>query len=140
MEALYRPISGVLLSLFSIFAPISELILCALLFIVVDFLTGVWADRRMALKEGRAWFFESHLAWLTLRKAALTILTIAMAWLLDCYVLPPLTLHLARLFTGFVCGVELWSFLENAAQLSDDPLFRFLRRYARRHIRKEVEQ
>lgn len=140
MEALYRLISGLLLSLFSIFAPIGELILCALLFIVVDFLTGVWADRRMALKEGRVWFFESHLAWLTLRKAALTILTIAMAWLLDCYVLPPLTLNLARLFTGFVCGVELWSFLENAAQLSDDPLFRFLRRYARRRIRKEVER
>ncbi len=139
MEALYRVVSGVVASLAALFAPISELVACALLFIAVDFLTGVAADRRQALREGREWFFESHLARLTVRKGALTILTIAMAWLLDCFLLPPLELHLARLFTGFVCGVEFWSFLENAAQLSDDPLFRWLRRYARRRLRKEVE-
>ena len=38
----------------------------------------------------------------------------------------------------FVSGVELWSFLENAAQLSDAPLFRWLRRYVHRRIRKEA--
>lgn len=54
-------------------------------------------------------------------------------------VLDFLQLNLARIFAGFTCGVELWSFLENAAQLSDAPLFRWLRRYVRRRIRKEVE-
>ena len=47
-------------------------------------------------------------------------------------------LNVARLFMGFTCGVELWSFLENAAQLSDAPLFHWLRRYVRRRIRKEA--
>ena len=47
-------------------------------------------------------------------------------------------LHAARLFTGFACGVEFWSFLENAAQLSDAPLFRWLKRYVRRRMRKEA--
>ena len=47
-------------------------------------------------------------------------------------------LNVARLFTGFTCGVELWSFLENASQLSDAPLFRWLRRYVRRRIRREA--
>ena len=42
------------------------------------------------------------------------------------------------LFTGFACGVEFWSFLENAAQLSDAPLFRWLKRYVRRRMRKEA--
>lgn len=139
MEVLYRCFSGALLSLLSLFAPIGELVFCALLFIVIDFITGVLADRKQALREGREWFFESGLARLTIRKAALTILTIAMARLLDCWVLPPLQLNLAKLFTGFVCGVEFWSFLENAAQLSEDPIFRWLRRYARRRVGKEVK-
>jgi len=34
--------------------------------------------------------------------------------------------------------VEFWSFLENAAQLSDAPLFRWLKRYVRRRMRKEA--
>lgn len=40
---------------------------------------------------------------------------IALTWLIDRFVLPFAELHLANLFTGFVCGVELWSYLENAA-------------------------
>ena len=40
---------------------------------------------------------------------------------------------------GFTCGVEFWSFLENAAQLSDAPLFRWLRRYAKRRMEKELQ-
>ena len=63
---------------------------------------------------------------------------IAMAWLIDRCVLGFTRLDTARLFAGFICGVEMWSFLENAAQLSDAPLFRRLRRYARRRIGKEA--
>ena len=61
-----------------------------------------------------------------------------MAWLLDTCVLDFLQLNVARLFAGFTCGVELWSFLENAAQLSDAPFFLHMRRYVRRRIGKEV--
>ena len=62
----------------------------------------------------------------------------AMAWLIDSCILDFMELNVARLFTGFTCGVELWSFLENASQLSDAPLFRWLRRYVRRRIRREA--
>ena len=76
----------------------------------------------------------------TAREAAetLAVTAIAMAWLIDSCVLDFMRLNLARLLTGFTCGVELWSFLENAAQLSDAPLFRWLRRYVHRRIRKEA--
>ena len=63
---------------------------------------------------------------------------IVMAWAVDRHVLDFMDLHAARLFTGFACGVEFWSFLENAAQLSDAPLFRWLKRYVRRRMRKEA--
>lgn len=72
-------------------------------------------------------------------KLALALTAIAMAWgssTAACSASRSSTRH--GLFAGFICGVEMWSFLENAAQLSDAPLFRRLRRYARRRIGKEA--
>lgn len=134
METLYRYFSGAAAGLAALFAPIGPLVLTTLLFIGVDFLTGVAADRAAARREKRVWYFESREAWRTVVKAALAVTAIAMAWLLEHCVLDFMNLNAARLFAGFICGVELWSFLENAAQLSDAPLFRALRRYARRRI------
>ena len=138
MEAFYRFCSGALVALGALFAPILPLVGCATLFIFVDFLTGVAADRARAKREGREWFFESHQAWRTILKAGFVWMAISMAWLLEQCVLGFLTLHLAQLLTGFTCGVEMWSFLENAGELSDGPFFRAIRRVARNRIRKGV--
>jgi len=107
-------------------------------FIGIDFLSGVAASRAAARRKGHTWYFESCEAWRTVLKLGLTVTAIAMAWLIDSCILDFMQLNVARLFTGFTCGVELWSFLENAAQLSDAPLFHWLRRYVRRRIRKEA--
>lgn len=124
MEALFRFVSGVAAGIAALFAPIGPLAATTVVFIGVDFLSGVAADRAAALREGRAWYFESCKAWRTVLKLALALTAISMAWLIDSCVLDFMRLNLARLLTGFTCGVELWSFLENAAQLSDAPLFR----------------
>ena len=121
------------------FAPVRPLVCCAVLFIAIDFVTGVLADRRAAREEGRKWYFESGEAGRTVRKAGFVIIAIAMSWLLESCVLDFMDLHLTRMFTGFVCGVELWPFLENAAQLSDAMLFGWLRRYVHRRIKNELE-
>lgn len=135
MEALCRCVSGTAAALALFFAPIGPLVGCSLLFIAIDFCSGVAADRAMARRQGRAWFFESAAAWRTVTKAALVIVTLAMGLLLERWVLVEAACAPTRLFAGFACGVELWSFLENAAQLSEAPLFRLLRRYVRRRIR-----
>lgn len=139
MEALYRFCSGALAALGALFAPIGPLVVCASLFIGVDFLTGVAADRSRTRNHGQRWYFESRRAWRTILKAGFVWMAISMAWLLEHCVLGFLTLHLAQLLCGFVCGVEMWSFLENAGELSDGPLFRAIRRIARNRIRKEVQ-
>ena len=138
MGTLYRNASGAAAGIAGLFAPAGPLIATTLLFIVMDFLSGVAADRAAARRADRAWYFESRKAWRTVAKAALVLTAIAMAWLLDTCVLDFLQLNVARLFAGFTCGVELWSFLENAAQLSDAPFFLRMRRYVRRRIGKEV--
>lgn len=138
METLYRFISGTTTALGALFAPVAPLIACVAVFIGADFVTGVLADRAEARRAGRCWYFESREAWRTVVKAALVIAAITLAWLIDCCILGLTELHAARLFAGFTCGVELWSFLENSAQLSDAPLFRALRRCVRRRIRREL--
>ena len=140
MEALYKLFSGVTAALVGLFAPLAPLVTVTVLFIAIDFVLGVVADRAMARREGRAWYFESHRARQTVTKAALVLIALAMAHLLDQCVLEFMHLKLAHLFAGFTCGVELWSFMENAAQLSDAPLFQWMRRYLHRRIEEQLEQ
>ncbi|HIY69059.1 MAG TPA: phage holin family protein [Candidatus Alistipes intestinigallinarum] len=138
MEALFRFVSGVVAGVAALFAPIHPLVITTLLFIGVDFISGIFADRAVARREGREWYFESCKAWRTVVKMGLAVTAIVMAWLLDRCVLDFMQLNLAKLFTGFTCGVEFWSFLENAAQLSEAPLFRWLRRYAKRRVESHL--
>ena len=61
-------LSGIVAGVMSFFAPVEPLLLCAMVFVAVDFLTGVLADRHKAHAEGRVWLFESAKAWKTVRK------------------------------------------------------------------------
>ncbi len=139
METLSRLFNMALIGTLSLFAPIAPLVGCAVTFVAVDFITGVAASRARAHAQGEEWFFESHEAWHTVLKLGFVVVAIAMSWLVERFVLDFVTLNLAKMFTGFTCAVEFWSFLENASQLSDSPIFVWLKRYARRRIRKEVD-
>lgn len=129
MENIFRYVSGAVTGLLSFFAPIRGLIVCAVVFVAIDFVTGVAADRKRARRCGRAWGFESEKAWSTVLKLACVMAGIVLAWLIDSMILSYMNLRLANLFTGFVCGVEFWSYLENAAEISDHPVFRSLKRF-----------
>jgi hypothetical protein len=122
----------------ALFTPIQPLILCALSFIAVDFVTGVFASRCEAKQRGERWYFSSHEAWRTIRKAGFVLLTISMCWLVESCILSFMTLNLTRLVTGAICGVEMWSFLENASVLSDAKLFGWLRNYVKRKVEDEI--
>ncbi len=138
MEAWYRFVSGAAAGIAALFAPIAPMVGCTLVFIGIDFVTGTAADRMMTRREGSAWHFESRKAWRTVIKTALALTAIVMAWLIDSRILGHTEPQITRIFTGFACGVELWSFLENAAQLSDARLFKVLRRYVGHRIGKEA--
>lgn len=139
MEVLFRYFSAFVASLCGLLCPIAPLITTATLFIVVDFITGVIASRAEARREGREWWFESRKAWRTVIKAGFVAIAIVMMWVLDYHVLEFMHLNMAKLFTGFVCGVELWSFLENAATISRAPLFEWMSRWVKRRVEREVK-
>ena len=138
MEAMYRCANGAILGLAALFAPIKPLILCALSFILIDFVTGVVASRCEAKQMGEQWYFSSHEAWRTIRKAGFVLLTISMSWLIEWCILDFMTLNLTRILTGAICGVEMWSFLENASVLSDANLLEWVRNYVKRKVEKEI--
>ena len=139
MEVLFRYFSAFVASLCGLLCPIAPLITTATLFIVVDFITGVVASHAEARREGRRWWFESRKAWRTVIEAGFVAIAIVMMWVLDYHVLEFMNLNMAKLFTGFVCGVELWSFLENAATISRAPLFEWMSRWVKRRVEREVK-
>ena len=118
--------------------PIAPLVATAMLFIAIDFVTGIMASRTVARREGREWWIESRKAWRTVYKAGFAAVAIIMMWLIDHVLLGFMNLNIANLFTGFVCGVELWSFLENATTISSSPLFSWLGKWVKRRVEREV--
>lgn len=116
-------ISGLIIGALSFFAPVEPLLVIALAFITVDFVTGILADRHKVRTAGCEWHFESRKAWRTVKKLSFVMAGILLAWMLDSLLIPFVKLRLANLFTGFVCGVEFWSYLENATTITGEERF-----------------
>ena len=140
MEALYRYINGAVAGVAALFAPVVPLIWALVTFIGIDFLTGVTASRAESRRQGTEWYFESREAWRTVEKLGFTIIALLMAYLIDTLMLDFLGLNLTKLFAGFVCGVEMWSFVENACRISDAPLLRHIRRLVRVKIEEKTKE
>lgn len=139
MEILFKYVSASLAAVVAIFLPVAPLVAIALLFVAIDFFTGIAASRAVARREGREWWIESRKAWRTILKAGFVAVAIVMMWMVDSFILGFMHLNLANVFTGFVCGVELWSFLENGATISNSPLLAWLGRIVKRRVDEEVQ-
>lgn len=121
------------------FAPIQAMIIALFVFIGIDFITGVWASWARAKRDGRQWAFRSDKAWATVKKLLLSIVGVILAWLLGSLAFPALDLYPAHIFTGAVCGIEFWSFLENGADIAPDtPVFRVLRKIMAKEVKEKA--
>lgn len=138
MDTLTKWLMCALGGFLSLFAPVTPLVICALVFVMVDFIMGILAGRKRAARQGRAWYFSSERAWRTVIKLTCIVVGIAMCHLIDTQILDFMNLHLAKLFTGMVCGIEMWSYLENAIEISDAPIFRSLQKYVGKKMKDEV--
>lgn len=138
MDNLLKYTSGVAVSAVGFFAPISTMIVVVAVFIAIDFITGVWASAVRARRKGVPWCFSSRKAWNTIIKLVFVMGGVVLTWVLDEFVLIGLNLHLSRIFTGFVCGIELWSYLENAAEISNHPIFRWLNKWVLNKIEEKT--
>ena len=139
MVGLYRLFNSWIVSLLALFFPVRPAILCTLCFVAIDFISGVVASRAVAMREGRKWYFESREAWRTIHKLCFIVIALSLMWLLERCVLDFATFNITKIFAGFICTIELWSLLENISQLSDAPIFEWMRRYLHRRIEKQID-
>ena len=121
---------GVLAGVVAVFIDnLLPLFVAVTIFEIVDFITGCIKSGVVAKRHGKTFAFESVKAWRTVYKYIFLLIGIVLAEMLDYVVAKDGRLRFANYFTGFACGVEFWSFLENAAVISDHPLFRWLRKF-----------
>lgn len=138
MDTLLKWIMAMVGGLLSLFAPVTPLVLCALTFVMIDFVMGILAGRKRAARQHKDWYFSSDKAWKTVFKLTCIVVGIGMCHLIDTQIIDFMNLHLAKLFTGMVCGIEMWSYLENAMEISDAPVFRSLQKYVGKKMKDEV--
>lgn len=138
MDTLLKWIMAMVGGLLSLFAPVTPLVLCALTFVMIDFVMGILAGRKRAARQHKDWYFSSDKAWKTVIKLTCIVVGIGMCHLIDTQIIDFMNLHLAKLFTGMVCGIEMWSYLENAMEISDAPVFRSLQKYVGKKMKDEV--
>lgn len=130
-----KTLAGTLAGLVAIFMEnLLPLFVVIAIFEMVDFITGCVKSYVVAKRNGKKFTFESVKAWRTIYKFVFLLIGIFLCELLDMCIATDTRLRLANYFTGFACGVEFWSFLENAAVISDHPLFRWLRRFMKLRV------
>ena len=119
------------------FSSLWPLFICVIVFECVDFVTGCWKSFVIARRKGENPAFESIKAWRTIYKVVFIFVGIVLSEMLDA-MLSDSRLRLANFFTAFCCGVEFWSFLENAAEISEHPIFRWLKKFMRHKVENEL--
>ena len=130
--------AGLLSGAMAIFTErLMPLFLAVIVFEVIDFGTGVLKSAVVSKRKGENPAFESIKAWRTIYKFVFILVGIVLSEILD-HLIVEANLRLANYFTAFCCGVEFWSFLENAAIISDHPVFRWLRKYMKVKIEDEI--
>lgn len=107
------------------------------IFETVDFVTGCWRSAVESHRRQERFAFESIKAWRTIYKVVFILVGIVLSEILDAMICEN-RLRLANIFTAFACGVEFWSFLENAAVISDHPIFRWLRKFMQNKVEREL--
>ena len=115
------------------------LFIAVVVFEVMDFVTGVIKSGVVSKRNGGKFAFESIKAWRTIYKFVFILVGIVLAELLDQTFGNESRLKLANYFTAFCCGVEFWSFLENAAVISDYPIFRMLKKVMREKVEDQIK-
>lgn len=129
-------LSGIFYAAVLHFQPLDKLFYNLLIFIAIDFVTGIWADK---VRRGKRFRFSSKKLWRTVYKTVFGLVGIVLFFQLDTQILQlEDPLHLANYFTAYICGAELWSWLENASDISGHNIFLWFRRAFSRRMKEDT--
>lgn len=112
--------------------PLWVMMLWFLIFVVVDFITGIYAS----LIEGK--LITSN----KMQKTVVKFITYATAIFLlhgiDVYLISFTKLYLARIGATLICGIELYSIFENIYRATNNPVFKILTQFTLKKIGEQT--
>lgn len=132
-------LAGVGTSLIGVVSPIQDMLSGVFIFIAVDFVVGCVASYKRSKRRKVKWCFESAKAWNTIYKLAFSLMAVSLSFYLDTKIFDFVDLKLPNMVAGFVCGTEFWSFLENAGDISEHPVFLAIRKLTKRKINRVID-
>ena len=116
----------------SFFEPLAVLMLWFFIFVACDMITGIGA----AVKERQ--IIESNKLRKTIYKLFMYCLTIVLVHAIDVYMITIIHLGLAKLCATIICGIELYSILENCYRITGNQVFKVLTQFTLKKIEKET--
>lgn len=114
------------------FEPLWVLILWFLIFVLCDLITGVCA----AIKERQ--IITSNKLQKTIVKLMMYSMTIVLVHALDMFMVTMIDLGLARICSAIICGIELYSILENCYRITGNRVFKILTQFTLKKIENET--
>lgn len=119
-------------SILGFFEPLWVLILWFFIFIMADFITGIYA----ALIEGK--LITSNKMRRTVGKFISYATAIILLHGIDSYMLPFEALYLARIGATIICGIELHSIFENLYRATGNEVFLILTQFTLHKLEKHT--
>jgi phage-related holin len=112
--------------------PINVLFLWLIIFIMVDFISGIYAS----LIEGN--YVTSHKMQKTVIKFVIYSTALFLLHGIDAYMITFAKLYLARIGCTLICGIELYSIFENCYRITGNPLFKILTQFTLKKIEENT--
>ena len=113
------------------FAPVKGMAIVMLAAIIIDLISGVWAA--LEKREG----IQSKKLWRTSYKILFAIVIVNLMHSIDIEMgIPGVTT--SKIVALFITGFEVWSILENAAIISDHPIFKVLQKYMSKEVKEKT--
>ena len=120
-------------SIIAFIAPIAVLMLWVLIFMFIDFVTGIWAS----IKKG--YVIRSRKLRRSITKGVFYLLFVLLLQGMDEYVLTFSDLNLANIGGSIICSIELYSILENMYNITKAKTFKILTRWIVLKIEQETK-
>lgn len=112
--------------------PINVLFLWLIIFIMVDFISGIYAS----LVEGK--IITSHKLQKTVGKFVMYATALFLLHGIDAYMITFTKLYLARIGCTLICGIELYSIFENCYRITGNVVFKILTQFTLKKIEENT--
>lgn len=112
--------------------PLSVLMLWFLIFVACDMVTGIAASIKERI------IITSHGLQRTVVKFLMYSMTIVLLHAIDVYMLIVAHLGLAKIGATIICGIELYSILENCYRITGNEVFKVLTQFTLKGIEKQT--